>query len=91
MFNLLGTCPKRRDEIERKLNETFQEFMDQDFDIEEAFGLMVCARPSKILSGWTYEAEPKPLRSSRTAGEFQETEVNFIQMQVEFTRLKKYQ
>lgn len=36
---------------------------------------MVTGRPSKILSGWTYESQPKPLRSSRRAGEFCETEV----------------
>lgn len=36
---------------------------------------MVTGRPSKVLSGWSYESEPKPLRSSRTAGTFCETEV----------------
>ena len=49
--------------------------MDQDFRIDEAYKFMVLSRPSKILSGWTYESKPKPLRSSRTAGEFRETEV----------------
>lgn len=49
--------------------------MDQDFRIDEAYGFMVSGRPSKILSGWTYESKPKPLRSSRKAGEFLETEV----------------
>ena len=49
--------------------------MDQEFPIDEAYGHMVLARPSKILSGWTYESKPKPLRSSRTAGDFLETEV----------------
>lgn len=39
---------------------------------------MVLARPSKILSGWSYESKPKPLRSSRTAGEFCETEVTLL-------------
>lgn len=36
---------------------------------------MVSGRPSKVLSGWTYESQPKPLRSPRTAGDFCETEV----------------
>ena len=71
-----GTCNQRRENIEKSLNETFQEFMDQDFNIEEAYDLMVTAKPSKILSGWTYESIPKPLRSARTAGQFCETEVN---------------
>ena len=70
-----GTCPQRREAIEKDLNETFQEFMDQEFRVDEGYSYMVCGRPSKVLSGWTYEAQPKPLRSSRTAGEFCETEV----------------
>ena len=49
--------------------------MDQEFRKDEAYGHMVSGRPSKILSGWTYESAPKPLRSARTAGEFCETEV----------------
>lgn len=64
--------------IEKDLNETFQEFLDQDFPIAEAFDHMVTGRPSKVLSGWTYESQPKPLRSSRTAGDFCETEVTYI-------------
>ena len=36
---------------------------------------MVISKPSKVLSGWSYESKPRPLRSSRTAGEFCETEV----------------
>lgn len=76
LLNLfLGTCNKRREDIEKDLNELFQEFMDQEFSIEEAYSHMICARPSKVLSGWTFESKPKPLRSSRTAGEFRETEV----------------
>ena len=75
-FNaILGTCSTRRVNIEKELNDTFQEFMDQEFPIAEAYDHMVSARPIKILSGWTYESKPKPLRSSRTAGEFHETEV----------------
>ena len=70
-----GTCNKRREEIETNINELFQEFLDQEFAIEEAYGYMVSARPSKVLSGWTYESQPKPLRSSRTAGDFCETDV----------------
>lgn len=70
-----GTCNVRRKTIEDDLNETFQEFMDQEFSIEVAYGHMVSGRPSKILSGWTYQSKPKPLRSARTAGEFCETEV----------------
>lgn len=50
--------------------------LDQEFRIEEGYNLMVSGRPSKILSGWSYECQPKPLRSSRTAGEFCETEVS---------------
>ena len=57
----IGTCSKRRESIEAQLNETFQEFMDQDFRIDEAYKLMVSAKPSKILSSWSYEAKPKPL------------------------------
>ena len=72
----IGTCNQRRELIEKDLNELFQEFMDQEFSIEEAYENMVCARPSKVLSGWTFESKPKPLRSSRTAGEFRETEVS---------------
>lgn len=75
---LTGTCNKRRDSIEENLNELFQEFLDQEFPIDEAYSHMVLARPSKILSGWSYESKPKPLRSSRTAGEFCETEVSII-------------
>lgn len=71
----VGTCTKRRDKIEADLNETFQEFLDQEFGIEEAYGYMVSGRPSKVLSGWTYQSQPTPLRSSRTAGQFCETEV----------------
>ena len=52
--------------------------MDQEFNIDEAYGYMVTGRPSKILSGWTYESTPKPLRSARTAGNFCETEVNIL-------------
>lgn len=52
--------------------------MDQDITIEEAYHHMVSSRPSKILSSWTYESKPKPLRSSRMAGEFQETEVSYV-------------
>ena len=73
---MLGTCSKRRETIEANLNETWQEFIDQEFRIDEAYGHMVTSKPSKILSGWTYEAQPKPLRSSRTAGNFEETEVS---------------
>lgn len=66
--------------IENDLNETFQEFLDQEFRIDEAYDHMVSGRPSKVLSGWTYHSDPKPLRSSRTAGEFCETEASvFIQ------------
>ena len=72
----IGTCPKRRDLIEKDLNSLFQEFLDQDFPIVEAYNNMVLARPGKILSGWTYQSKPKPLRSSRTAGEYCETEVH---------------
>lgn len=72
----IGTCNQRRQMIEDDLNETFQEFLDQEFRIDEAYDNMVSSRPGKILSGWTYEAHPKPLRSSRTAGEFCETEVS---------------
>lgn len=75
----IGTCPKRREKIEEDLNCTFQKFLDQDYTIEEAYKEMVAGKPSKVLSGWTYEAKPKPLRSSRTAGEFQETEVCMVQ------------
>lgn len=71
----IGTCPKRRENIELDLNETYQEFIDQEFRVDEAYSHMTMARPSKVLSGWTYESKPKPLRSSRTAGEFRETEV----------------
>ena len=39
---------------------------------------MISARPSKVLSGWTYESKPKPLRSPRTAGEYRETDVGFF-------------
>lgn len=74
-LNVLGTCSKRRDAIEKDLNALFQEFMDQEFRIDEAYGHMISARPSKILSGWTYESKPKPLRSSRMAGEYRDTEV----------------
>lgn len=70
-----GTCPKRRDAIEKELNETFQELMDQEYRVDEGYSTMVCAKPSKVLSGWSYEVQPKPLRSSRTAGELCETEV----------------
>ena len=70
-----GTCNVRRQQIENDLNELFQEFIDQEFRIDEAYSHMILARPSKVLSGWTYESQPKSLRSSRTAGEFQETEV----------------
>ena len=76
-FFVLGTCPKRRDNIEKELNSTFTEFMDRDFRVDEAYSNMVSSRPSKILSGWSYESKPKPLRSSRTAGEFRETEVSY--------------
>ena len=75
-FLSLGTCPKRRDKIESDLNDTFQEMMDQEFTIEQAYSTLVSARPSKILSGWTFEYKPKPLRSSRTAGNFLETDVS---------------
>lgn len=75
LFCIKGTCAKRRAKIEEDLNVTFQEFIDQEFPIEEAYLNMIMARPSKILSSWTYESKPKPLRSSRTAGEFRETEV----------------
>ena len=71
-----GTCPKRRDKIEQDLNESFQEMVDQDFNIVEAYSQMVAAKASKVLSGWTYECKPKPLRSSRTAGLYQETDVS---------------
>ena len=54
--------------------------MDQEFEIEEAYKFMVTGRPSKVLSGWTYESKPKPLRSARTAGEFFETEVFFTKI-----------
>ena len=70
-----GTCSKRRESIEEDLNSTFEEFMNQEFRISEAYNFMVDGRPSKVLSGWTYEGQPKPLRSSRMAGEFRETEV----------------
>ena len=56
--------------------------MDQEFRITEAYSLMVDAKPSKILSGWTYESQPKPLRSSRMAGEFRETEVSFYRSKI---------
>ena len=75
LFFQSGTCNKRREGIEDDLNSTFQEFLDQDFRITEAYCMMVDGKPSKVLSGWTYEAKPKPLRSSRMAGEFRETEV----------------
>ena len=72
-----GTCNKRREAIEEELNTTWQEFMDQEFRISEAYSHMVDSKPSKVLSGWTYQGSPKPLRSPRTAGEFRETEVSF--------------
>ena len=72
----IGTCAQRRARIEESLNSSFQEFMDQEFRVDEAYRIMVDAKPSKILSGWSYEAQPKPLRSSRMAGEFRETEVS---------------
>ena len=75
MNKFSGTCSKRREKIEEDLNETFQECLDQEFNIAEAYKMMVAGKPSKVLSGWTYESKPKPLRSSRTAGEFRETEV----------------
>ena len=71
-----GTCPKRREAIEKDLNETFQELMDQEFRVDEGYGHLVSGRPSKILSQWTYQVQPKLLRSSRTASEFCETEVS---------------
>lgn len=74
----IGTGTKRRDEIEENLNFKYQEMIDRDIPIDEAYNEMVSSRPSKILSGWTYEAKPKPLRSSRTAGEFRETEVSLV-------------
>ena len=74
-YSVKGTCNKRREAIEKDLNELFQEFLDQEFRIDEAYDHMVSARPSKVLSGWSYESKPKPLRSSRTAGDFCETEV----------------
>ena len=49
--------------------------LDQEFRVDEAYSFLVSGRPSKILSGWSYEANPKSLRSSRTAGEYQETDV----------------
>ena len=82
-----GTCNTRWEKIEKDLNETFQEFLDQDFRIEEAYGHMISARPSKVLSGWTFESKPKPLRSSRTAGEYRETEVIIIDVTLQ-TNLK---
>ena len=72
----IGTCPQRRENIEKDLNELFQDFIDQEFPIAEAYGHMILARPSKVLSGWSYESKPKPLRSSRTAGEYRETDVS---------------
>lgn len=53
----------------------FKNFWIKNFSIAEAYGHMISARPSKILSGWTYESQPKALRSSRTAGKFFDTEV----------------
>ena len=83
----LGTDNQRREMIEEDLNSTFQEFIDQDFRIDVAYDHMVSGRPSKVLSGWTYEAQPKPLRSSRTAGEFCETEVLFFYIYKNIQRL----
>lgn len=77
-FYLKGTCSKRREAIEANLNDTFEELMDQEFHIDEGYSHMVSGRPSKILSGWTYEGIPKSLRSSRTAGEFRETVILYI-------------
>lgn len=48
--------------------------MDQEFRVDEGYSFLVTGRPSKILSSWSYESIPKPLRSSRRAGEFRETD-----------------
>ena len=77
-FANAGTCAQRRESIEKELNILFQEFLDQEFPIAEGYGHMVTSKPSKILSGWSYQSQPKPLRSSRTAGEYRETDVRLI-------------
>lgn len=67
-----------RKEMVRDVNLIYQKHIHELSSQELAYTKMVESHPPRLLSGYTYEEFPKPLRSQRVAVPPIETDVIFF-------------
>lgn len=66
-----------RHELIRDLNSKYEKQVQAISKQDLAYSKMVETPPPRFLSGFTYEENPKPLRSNRIAMTPVETDVNY--------------
>lgn len=74
----IGISVKLRKDMVKDLNIKYQSLIEALSSQELAYKSMVNDHPPRFLSGFTYEENPKPLRSQRIAVQPIETDVIFI-------------
>lgn len=77
-INFIGTSAKLRHEMIRDLNYKYQTHIHDLSRQDLAYEKMIDSHPPRFLSGFTYEENPKPLRSQRIAEKPIETDVNIL-------------